>query len=77
MLKGLLIEADALLLVGNIVAGIGIAGSGTLVKLVVPFLQSKGFSVNAIWSAEIGETELIASTNDIPVVTQTVDDLVS
>ena len=43
--------------------GIGIFGTGPVVKLIVPFLQKKGFRVEALWSLTLQGLFFIFNTD--------------
>uniref|UniRef100_A0A4P6D906 Putative glucose-fructose oxidoreductase domain-containing protein 1 n=1 Tax=Rhodnius prolixus TaxID=13249 RepID=A0A4P6D906_RHOPR len=55
--------------------GIGVFGTGNIVKVVVPFLREKGFKIEAIWGRTLFEAEEIAKELDIPFHTNKIDDV--
>ncbi|XP_021956561.1 glucose-fructose oxidoreductase domain-containing protein 1 [Folsomia candida] len=55
--------------------GIGVFGTDPVVKILVPYLQAKGFRVEAIWSLTLHDAESAAKDLSIPFHTNKVDDL--
>lgn len=55
--------------------GIGVFGTGPVVKVLVPFLREKGFKIEAIWSRTLQEAEAIAKELNIPFHTNKIDDV--
>lgn len=55
--------------------GIGVFGTGPLVKALVPMLKENGFKIEAIWSRTIQEAQEIAKELDVPFFTDRIDDV--
>lgn len=55
--------------------GIGVFGTGPVVKVLVPILRENGFKIEAIWSRTIQEAQETAKTLDIPFFTNKIDDV--
>lgn len=55
--------------------GIGVFGTGNIVRILVPLLRSKGFKVEAVWGHTIESVEAIAKELHIPFFTNRVDDV--
>lgn len=55
--------------------GIGVFGTGSVAKVLVPFLREKGFSVEAIWGVTLQEAENTAKELKIPFFTNKIDDV--
>ena len=55
--------------------GIGVFGTGSLVKVIIPFLREKGFKIEAIWGRTIAEASVVAKQLDIPFHTSRIDDV--
>lgn len=55
--------------------GIGVFGTGHVVKVLVPFLREKGFKIEAIWSRTLHEAEQISKELNIPFYTNKIDDV--
>ena len=55
--------------------GIGVFGTGNIVKVVVPFLREKGFKVEAIWGRTLLEAEEASTELQIPFYTNKIDDV--
>lgn len=55
--------------------GIGVFGTGSVVKVIVPFLRSKGFKVEAIWGRTLQAAQQVAKELDIPFYTNKIDDV--
>lgn len=55
--------------------GIGIFGTGNIVKIIVPYLKQKGFKVEAIWSRTLSKAEEIAKELEIPYYTNKIDNV--
>ncbi|CAH1399191.1 unnamed protein product [Nezara viridula] len=55
--------------------GIGVFGTGNIVKVVVPFLREKGFKIEALWGRTLLEAEEISKELDIPFHTNKIDDV--
>ncbi|XP_076030102.1 glucose-fructose oxidoreductase domain-containing protein 2 isoform X2 [Oratosquilla oratoria] len=55
--------------------GIGLFGTGDIVRALVPFLRAKGFRVEAIWGRTLEAAENVASDLSIPFYTNKVDDV--
>ncbi|CAH2091342.1 unnamed protein product [Euphydryas editha] len=55
--------------------GIGVFGTGSVAKVLVPFLREKGFSVEAIWGVTLQEAESTAKELKIPFFTNKIDDV--
>ncbi len=53
--------------------GIGIFGSGQLVRVLVPCLRAKGFKVEAIWSHSIESAKEMAEELEIKLATDVID----
>ncbi|CAB0036699.1 unnamed protein product [Trichogramma brassicae] len=56
--------------------GIGIFGTGNIVRVLVTFLREKGFKIISIWGRTKEEAERVATDMDIPFYTSKVDDVV-
>jgi len=56
--------------------GIGVFGTGNIVKVVVPFLREKGFKIEAIWGRTRSEAEEVSHELEIPFFTNKIDDVV-
>ncbi|KAK4313658.1 hypothetical protein Pmani_015005 [Petrolisthes manimaculis] len=55
--------------------GIGVFGTGDIVRALVPFLRAKGFRVEAIWGRTLEAAENVATELNIPFHTNKVDDV--
>ncbi|KAK0182515.1 hypothetical protein PV327_000651 [Microctonus hyperodae] len=55
--------------------GIGLFGTGSVVRVIVPFLREKGFKIEAVWGRTLNEAEEIARDLDIPFHTSRIDDV--
>lgn len=55
--------------------GIGVFGTGSLVKAIVPFLREKGFKVEALWGRTLPEAAQTARELDVPFHTTKIDDV--
>lgn len=55
--------------------GIGVFGTGSVAKVLVPFLREKGFIVEAIWGVTVQEAENAAKELQIPFHTNKIDDV--
>lgn len=55
--------------------GIGVFGTGTEVKVLVPILREKGFRIMAIWGRTIKEAEDTARELRISFFTNKIDDV--
>lgn len=55
--------------------GIGVFGTGSIVKLLVPLLRSRGFKVEAIWGTTFSVAEEVAIDLNIPFYTNHIDEL--
>ncbi|XP_075214561.1 glucose-fructose oxidoreductase domain-containing protein 1 [Lycorma delicatula] len=55
--------------------GIGVFGTGNVVKVVVPFLREKGFKIEAIWGRALKEAQDVAKELEIPFFTNKIDDV--
>ncbi|KAK5640011.1 hypothetical protein RI129_010822 [Pyrocoelia pectoralis] len=55
--------------------GIGVFGSGTEVRVLVPILKENGFKIEAIWSRTVQEAQEISKELGIPFFTNKVDDV--
>lgn len=55
--------------------GIGVFGTGNLIKVAVPFLREKGFKIEAIWGKTLSAAEELAKELDIPFYTNKIDDV--
>ncbi|VVC93670.1 glucose-fructose oxidoreductase domain-containing protein 1 [Leptidea sinapis] len=55
--------------------GIGVFGTGSVAKVLVPFLREKGFPIEAIWGVTIQEAENAAKELNIPFFTNKIDDV--
>lgn len=55
--------------------GIGVFGTGSVAKVLVPFLREKGFAVEAIWGVTLQEAETVAKELKIPFFTNKIDDV--
>jgi len=55
--------------------GIGLFGTGNIVRVIVPFLREKGFKVEAIWGRTLAEASQVAHDLQIPFFTNQVDDV--
>ena len=52
--------------------GIGVFGTGDIVRSLVPFLRAKGFRVEAIWGRTLDAAENVALELNIPFYTNKV-----
>ena len=52
--------------------GIGVFGTGDIVRSLVPFLRAKGFRVEAIWGRTLDAAENVALELNIPFHTNKV-----
>lgn len=55
--------------------GIGLFGTNSVVKVIVPFLREKGFKIEAIWGRTLAEAAEIAKDYEIPFYTSRIDDV--
>ncbi|XP_014213820.1 glucose-fructose oxidoreductase domain-containing protein 1 [Copidosoma floridanum] len=55
--------------------GIGVFGTGSVVKVFIPFLREKGFKIEAIWGRTIAEASDAALELGIPFHTSRIDDV--
>lgn len=55
--------------------GIGVFGTGSVAKVLVPFLREKGFQIEAIWGITLQEAEAVAGELNIPFFTNKIDDV--
>ncbi|XP_054286193.1 glucose-fructose oxidoreductase domain-containing protein 1-like [Macrosteles quadrilineatus] len=55
--------------------GIGVFGTGNIIKIAVPFLREKGFKIEAIWGRTLAAAEEVAKELDIPFYTNKIDDV--
>lgn len=55
--------------------GVGIFGTGDVVKIIIPFLRQKGFKIEAIWGRTVSEAAEIALLLEIPFHTSRIDDV--
>lgn len=55
--------------------GIGLFGTGSVVRVIVPFLREKGFKVEAVWGHTLAEAAEVATALDIPFHTSRIDDV--
>lgn len=55
--------------------GIGVFGTGSVVRVFIPFLREKGFKIEAIWGRTIAEASEIAADLEIPFHTSRIDDV--
>lgn len=55
--------------------GIGVFGTGNVVKVIVPFLREKGFKIEAIWGRTLQAVGGIAKELDIPFYSNKIDDV--
>ncbi|OXU28547.1 hypothetical protein TSAR_006144 [Trichomalopsis sarcophagae] len=55
--------------------GIGVFGTGSVVRIFIPFLREKGFKIEAIWGRTIAEASEVASDLEIPFYTSRIDDV--
>ncbi|XP_065352556.1 glucose-fructose oxidoreductase domain-containing protein 2 [Cloeon dipterum] len=55
--------------------GIGVFGTGSVVRIIVPFLRAKGFVVVAIWGRTPASAQNIAKELSIPFYTSKVDEV--
>jgi hypothetical protein len=65
-------SADAL---AEMLPGIGIFGTGSVVRIIVPFLRSKGFVVEALWGRTLPAAQKAAKELGIPFCTTKVDEV--
>ncbi len=62
-------------LAGKMLPGVGIFGTGNIVKIIVPFLKQKGFKVEALWGRTLLKAEQTAQELDIPFYTNKIDNV--
>lgn len=55
--------------------GIGVFGTSSIVKIVVPFLREKGFKIEALWGRTLAEAQEVAQELNIPFHTTKIDDV--
>lgn len=55
--------------------GIGVFGTGDIVRALVPFLRAKGFRVEAVWGRTLDAAENVATELNVPFHTNKVDDV--
>lgn len=55
--------------------GIGVFGTGSVVKIIVPILKSKGFKVEALWGRSLAEASQTAQELGVPFYTTKIDDV--
>lgn len=55
--------------------GIGVFGTGPVVKVLVPILRENGFKIEAIWSRTINDAQDAAKDLNIPFYTNKIDDV--
>ncbi|XP_063984793.1 glucose-fructose oxidoreductase domain-containing protein 2 [Diachasmimorpha longicaudata] len=55
--------------------GIGLFGTGSVVRVIVPFLREKGFKIEAIWGRTLAEAAEAAKDLEIPFHTNRIDDV--
>lgn len=55
--------------------GIGVFGTGVLVKVLVPLLREKGFHIEAIWGRTLADASQISKELNIPFFTNKIDDV--
>lgn len=55
--------------------GIGLFGTGSVVKILVPILREKGFVIEAIWGRTLKDAEIIATELNISFYTNKIDDV--
>lgn len=55
--------------------GIGVFGTGNIVKVVVPFLREKGFKIEALWGRTLQEGEEVSKELEIPFYSNKIDDV--
>lgn len=55
--------------------GIGLFGTGHVVRVIVPFLREKGFKIEAVWGRTLSEASDVAKTLEIPFYTSRIDDV--
>lgn len=55
--------------------GIGIFGTGNIVKIIVPYLKQKGFKVEAIWGRTLLKAEEVAKELEIQFYTNKIDNV--
>lgn len=55
--------------------GIGVFGTGPVVKVLVPILRENGFKIEAIWSQTVQDAEQAAKDLKVPFFTNKIDDV--
>lgn len=55
--------------------GIGVFGTGSVARVLVPILREKGFNVEAIWGPTLRDAEDISKELQIPFYTNKIDDV--
>ncbi|GJQ87051.1 hypothetical protein Trydic_g6810 [Trypoxylus dichotomus] len=55
--------------------GIGLFGTGPVVKVLVPILRENGFKIEAIWSRTVQDAQDVAKELNIPFYTSKIDDV--
>lgn len=55
--------------------GIGVFGTGNVVRVFIPLLRERGFKIEAIWGRTLAEAAEVAKDLDIPFHTSRVDDV--
>ncbi|XP_015110603.1 glucose-fructose oxidoreductase domain-containing protein 2 [Diachasma alloeum] len=55
--------------------GIGLFGTGSVVRVIVPFLREKGFKIEAVWGRTLAEAAEVAKDLEIPFHTSRIDDV--
>lgn len=62
-------------IIKKMLPGIGLFGTGSIVRMIVPFLREKGFKIEALWGRTIAEAEQVAKDLDIAFHTSRIDDV--
>nr|AEE62996.1 unknown [Dendroctonus ponderosae] len=55
--------------------GIGVFGTGPVVKVLIPILRENGFKIEAIWSRTLQDAQEAAKSLNIPFFTNVIDDV--
>ncbi|GCC35834.1 hypothetical protein chiPu_0014322 [Chiloscyllium punctatum] len=55
--------------------GVGVFGTSLTTRVIIPLLQSQGFSVTALWGRTPEGAEELAKEMDVPFYTNRIDDV--
>jgi len=60
----------------NMLPGVGVLGSGSLARFLIPLLRSKGFPIHGIWGFHSNHVQVLAEEFEIPFFTESIDSLI-